>query len=76
VIAEFGYVRETNYGPLFEVRTEVNPNNLAFTNLGLGCQLDNPFDNTRVLHARKAYSKSGMRHLRGAYSDLDGLYIR
>ena len=32
------------------------------------------FDNTRVLHARKAYSDSGERHLQGAYSDLDGLY--
>ena len=203
VIGEFGFVRETNYGPLFEVRSEINPNNLAFTNLGLGCHLDNPyrdpvpglqllhclqssteggesilqdgfmaadilrnesrtdfdilsqqwinyrfqdsntdlhsrapmievndmnqvvkvrynnrsidtikldpsklqsfytayrhfaeilqrealqvsfklnpgelmlFDNTRVLHARKAYSKGGMRHLQGAYSDLDGLY--
>lgn len=203
VIAEFGYVRETNYGPYFEVRAEIKPNNLAFTNLGLGCHLDNPyrdpvpgiqllhclqsstdggesilqdgfkaasilrnenpahfetlsrqwinyrfqdnhadlhsrvpmievndlnqvikvhynnrsidtlkldharvltfyaayrhyaeilqrealqvdfklgpgdlilFDNTRVLHARKAYSKAGIRHLQGAYSDLDGLY--
>ncbi len=203
VIHEFGFVRETNYGPLFEVRTEVNPTNLAFTNLGLGCHLDNPyrdpvpglqllhclesstqggesilqdgfqaanllrqeaqahfrllsqnwinfrfrdsgtdlrsrvplietnpagevikvrfnnrsidtiklapslikpyyeayrhfaeilerpdqqiefrlepgdlvlFDNTRVLHARKAYSATGKRHLQGAYSDLDGLY--
>jgi gamma-butyrobetaine dioxygenase len=203
VINEFGFVRETNYGPLFEVRSEIKPNNLAFTNLGLGCHLDNPyrdpvpglqllhclqssteggesilqdgfmaanilrdenpahfktlsrqwinyrfqdndadlhsrvpmieindlnqvikvrynnrsidtlklepdrvqpfyaayrhfaeilqrealqlsfkleagelmlFDNTRVLHARKAYSKGGMRHLQGAYSDLDGLY--
>lgn len=205
VIGEFGYVRETNYGPLFNVRTEVNANNLAFTNLGLGCHLDNPyrdpvpglqllhclessttggesilqdgfmaakilrdenpehfktlsqqwinyrfqdsdadlqsraamfevndlnqvikvrynnrsidtlrldpsrikqfyaayrhyaeiiereelqasfklaagelmmFDNTRVLHARKAYSDSGVRHLQGAYSDLDGLYSK
>jgi len=203
VIAQFGYVRETNYGPLFDVRTSVDPSNLAFTNLGLGCHLDNPyrdpvpglqllhclesstsggesilqdgfmaadllrrensqhfrllcqnwinfrfrdaradlrsrvpfievndlgevvkvrfnnrsidtlklppatlrefypayrhyagilereelqivfklrpgelmlFDNTRVLHARKAYSASGSRHLQGAYSDLDGLY--
>jgi gamma-butyrobetaine dioxygenase len=32
------------------------------------------FDNTRVLHARKAYSAAGTRHLQGAYSDLDGLY--
>lgn len=203
VINQFGYVRETNYGPFFEVRTQVDPNNLAFTNLGLGCHLDNPyrdpvpglqllhclesstsggetilqdgftaarvlcdenpdhfallsqhwinfrfrdrdadlqarvpfievndlgdviglhfnnrsidtlrlppevmrrfypayrhyaeilereelqivfklqpgelmlFDNTRVLHARKAYSAGGQRHLQGAYSDLDGLY--
>lgn len=205
VIEEFGYVRETNYGPLFNVRSEINANNLAFTNLGLGCHLDNPyrdpvpgiqllhclessttggesilqdgfmaakvlreenpehfrilsqqwinyrfqdsttdlqsrvamfevndlnqiikvrfnnrsigslklepskikpfyaayrhyaeiieredlqinfklaagelmmFDNTRVLHARKAYSDGGVRHLQGAYSDLDGLYSK
>ena len=203
VINQFGFVRETNYGPLFDVRTTVDPTNLAFTNLGLGCHLDNPyrdpvpglqllhclessttggesilqdgfmaarilrqekpahfellsrnwinfrfrdgasdlqsrvpfielndldqiikvrfnnrsidtlklppaimrefypayrhyaeilerenlqivfklqagelmlFDNTRILHARKAYSASGTRHLQGAYSDLDGLY--
>jgi len=203
VIRQFGFVRETNYGPLFDVRTTVEPTNLAFTNLGLGCHLDNPyrdpvpglqllhclesstsggesilqdgfmaasvlrredpdhfkilsrtwinfrfrdadtdlqarvplievndrdqviklrfnnrsidtlklpaetlrqfypayrhyaeilerdnlqivfklragelmlFDNTRILHARKAYSASGTRHLQGAYSDLDGLY--
>ena len=203
VIDQFGFVRKTNYGPLFDVRTKVDPSNLAFTNLGLGCHLDNPyrdpvpglqllhclessttggesilqdgfmaarilrrenpahfellshnwinfrfrdgatdlqarvplieindldqiikvrfnnrsidtlklppatmrefypayqhyaeilereelqivfklqpgelmlFDNTRTLHARKAYSDSGTRHLQGAYSDLDGLY--
>ncbi|HUV22609.1 MAG TPA: gamma-butyrobetaine dioxygenase [Gammaproteobacteria bacterium] len=203
VIKQFGFVRETNYGPLFDVRTTVDPTNLAFTNLGLGCHLDNPyrdpvpglqllhclessttggesilqdgfmaagilrlenpahfellsrnwinfrfrdgasdlqarvpfievndheqvikvrfnnrsidtlklppaimrefypayrhyaeilereelqvvfklqpgelmlFDNTRILHARKAYSATGTRHLQGAYSDLDGLY--
>ena len=203
VIDQFGFVRETNYGPLFDVRTAVEPTNLAFTNMGLGCHLDNPyrdpapglqllhclesstsggesilqdgfmaasilrqenpehftllnrhwvnfrfrdsssdlqsrvpfietndldqvfrvrfnnrsidtlklpaetmrrfypayrhyaeileredlhvvfklqagelmlFDNTRILHARKAYSASGTRHLQGAYSDLDGLY--
>jgi gamma-butyrobetaine dioxygenase len=203
VIRQFGFVRETNYGALFDVRTTVDPTNLAFTNLGLGCHLDNPyrdpvpglqllhclesstsggesilqdgfmaasilrredperfkllsrtwinfrfrdatadlqarvpfievndldeviklrfnnrsidtlklppatlrrfypayrhyaeilqrdnlqiefklqagelmlFDNTRILHARKAYSASGTRHLQGAYSDLDGLY--
>ncbi|WP_315923753.1 gamma-butyrobetaine dioxygenase [Mesorhizobium sp. SP-1A] len=39
----FGYIRETNYGRWFEVRAEVNPNNLAFTNLGLQAHTDNPY---------------------------------
>ena len=39
----FGYVRETNYGRFFEVRAEVNPNNLAYTNLGLQAHTDNPY---------------------------------
>lgn len=43
VAALFGYVRETNYGPWFEVRTEVNPTNLAYTGLGLQAHTDNPY---------------------------------
>lgn len=43
VVATFGYVRETNYGRSFEVRTEVNPTNLAFTSLGLQAHTDNPY---------------------------------
>ena len=39
----FGYVRETNYGKWFEVRTEVNPRNLAYTGLGLQAHTDNPY---------------------------------
>ena len=39
----FGYVRETNYGRWFEVRAEVNPDNLAYTNLGLQAHTDNPY---------------------------------
>jgi len=39
----FGYVRETNYGKWFEVRTEVNPVNLAYTGLGLQAHTDNPY---------------------------------
>jgi len=30
-------------------------------------------DNTRVLHARTAYSKTGSRWLQGCYVDKDGL---
>ncbi|MEQ1950453.1 2-trimethylaminoethylphosphonate dioxygenase [Mesorhizobium sp. CN2-181] len=43
VVDMFGYVRETNYGRWFEVRAEVNPNNLAYTNLGLQAHTDNPY---------------------------------
>ncbi len=43
VASTFAYVRETNYGRWFDVRAEVNPNNLAYTNLGLQAHTDNPY---------------------------------
>lgn len=43
VVRLFGHIRETNYGRWFEVRAEVNPNNLAYTNLGLQAHTDNPY---------------------------------
>lgn len=43
IVNLFGFVRETNYGRHFEVRTEVNPTNLAFTGLGLQAHTDNPY---------------------------------
>ena len=39
----FGFVRETNYGPVFQVRAEVSPSNLAYTNAGLQAHTDNPY---------------------------------
>jgi gamma-butyrobetaine dioxygenase len=39
----FGYVRETNYGRWFDVRSMVEPSNLAYTNLGLQAHTDNPY---------------------------------
>ena len=43
VVALFGFVRETNYGKWFDVRTELNPTNLAYTGLGLQAHTDNPY---------------------------------
>lgn len=43
IVDLFGFVRETNYGKHFEVRTEVNPTNLAYTGLGLQAHTDNPY---------------------------------
>ena len=39
----FGHIRETNYGKWFEVRSEINAINLAYTNLGLQAHTDNPY---------------------------------
>jgi gamma-butyrobetaine dioxygenase len=38
-----GHVRVTNYGRLFDVVSMPNPNNLAFTAVGLGVHTDNPY---------------------------------
>jgi len=38
-----GYVRETNYGKFFDVKSEINAVNLAYTNLGLQAHTDNPY---------------------------------
>jgi len=38
-----GYVRETNYGKVFDVRSVANPNNLAYSDLRLGLHIDNPY---------------------------------
>lgn len=43
IVDWFGYVRQTNYGQLFDVRTIVNPDNLAYTSLGLQAHTDNPY---------------------------------
>ena len=38
-----GYIRETNYGKLFDVKSKVDAINLAYTNLGLEPHTDNPY---------------------------------
>ncbi len=59
----FGYVRETNYGKYFEVRTEVNPTNLAYTGLGLQAHTDNPYRDPvptlQILYCLESSAKGG-----------------
>jgi gamma-butyrobetaine dioxygenase len=43
VAASFGFVRETNYGKLFDVRVEPDPANLAFTSRAIPPHTDNPY---------------------------------
>lgn len=59
----FGYVRETNYGELFEVRSEEKPTNLAFTGLGLNVHTDNPYRDPvpglQLLHCLESVNEGG-----------------
>ncbi|MFD7027044.1 TauD/TfdA family dioxygenase [Streptomyces sp. NPDC059917] len=43
VARTFGHIRATNYGELFEVRVEPEPNNLAFTSAPITPHTDNPY---------------------------------
>ena len=43
VVELFGFVRDTNYGPYFDVQVVANPTNLAFTSATLGGHTDNPY---------------------------------
>ncbi len=43
VVGLIWYVRETNYGRLFEIRAEENASNLAFTTVPLSVHTDNPY---------------------------------
>ena len=43
VVELFGYIRETDYGRWFDVRSQVNPINLAYTQLSLQVHTDNPY---------------------------------
>jgi len=42
-VAPLGRVAETNYGLLFDVRAVAQPENLAYSDLGLGLHTDNPY---------------------------------
>jgi len=43
VAETFGYLRETNYGRIFDVRVVADPANLAFTSRAIAPHTDNPY---------------------------------
>jgi gamma-butyrobetaine hydroxylase len=63
VVRLFGYVRETNYGRLFDVISVEQPQNLAFTALALGNHTDNPYRDPvpqlQLLHCLEAAGEGG-----------------
>jgi alpha-ketoglutarate-dependent taurine dioxygenase len=58
-----GRVAETNYGLVFDVRSVPQPENLAYSDLGLGLHTDNPYREPvpgfQVLHALLASVEGG-----------------
>jgi gamma-butyrobetaine hydroxylase len=63
VVKLFGYVRETNYGRLFDVVSVEQPRNLAFTAMSLGNHTDNPYRDPvpqlQLLHCLEAAEEGG-----------------
>jgi gamma-butyrobetaine dioxygenase len=63
VAASFGFVRETNYGRLFDVRVEPAPGNLAFTSRAIRPHTDNPYRDpvptVQLLHCLRAAGHGG-----------------
>jgi gamma-butyrobetaine dioxygenase len=61
VAASFGFVRETNYGRLFDVRVEPAPGNLAFTSRAIALHTDNPYRDPvptlQLLHCLRTAAK-------------------
>ncbi len=63
----FGFVRQTNYGRWFDVRTQVDPTNLANTSLGLPPHTDNPYRDPvptmQLLHCHHTSASGGLNVL-------------
>ena len=85
-----GRVSETNYGRVFDVRSVAQPENLAYSDLGLGLHTDNPYREPvpgfQVLHALVASPDGGeslfgdgfaiAEHLRTASPDAFAVLTR
>jgi gamma-butyrobetaine hydroxylase len=62
-VAPIGHLLETNYGKVFDVRSVPQPENLAYSDLGLGLHTDNPYREPvpgfQVLHVMAASAEGG-----------------
>lgn len=63
VAAALGHVRATNYGTMFDVVSTPDPNNLAYSSLGLPLHTDNPYRDpcptVQLLHCLMPASEGG-----------------
>jgi gamma-butyrobetaine dioxygenase len=77
VASLFAHVRTTNYGRVFDVRSVVEPANLANTSLGLGAHTDNPYRDPvptlQLLHCLSSSARGGESTLVDGFCIADHL---
>jgi gamma-butyrobetaine dioxygenase len=77
VAERFGYVRHTNFGRLFDVRSVPNSNDLAYRAVGLGPHTDNPYrvpvPGIQLLHCLVNQTTGGLSTLVDAIAVTDEL---
>jgi len=74
-----GFVRNTNYGELFDVVAEPDPINLAYTPLGLPAHTDNPYrrpcPTVQLLHCLVAADEGGASRFVDGFAVADQLRV-
>jgi gamma-butyrobetaine dioxygenase len=67
VARRFGYLRDTNFGPLFDVQVKDRPIDLAYTGRGLSAHADNPYrqpiPGIQLLHCLESTVAGGLSTL-------------
>ena len=67
-----GSVRRTNFGEFFNVKSKSDPNDLAYTSLGLAPHTDNPYRNPvpciQLLHCIESEVSGGLSTLVDGYT--------
>jgi gamma-butyrobetaine dioxygenase len=78
--ATFGFTRETNFGALFEVRSEPVANDLAYTSLPLDPHTDNPYrwpvPGVQLLHCLVNETSGGLSTLVDGFAAAEALRAR
>jgi gamma-butyrobetaine dioxygenase len=77
IASKFGYIRKTNFGEVFEVKTKPNSNDLAYRAVALGPHTDNPYreptPGIQLLHCLVNETSGGLSTLVDSLSCLDEL---
>ena len=75
--AMFGFVRETNFGPLFDVRSTPEATDLAYTSLSLDPHTDNPYRSPvpgiQLLHCLANETSGGLSTLVDGFAVAEAL---